>query len=301
MRFLLLDPAPSVSASGALLPRDPRGAGAEPLGARRMDRYQRLGFAAVERALEDVPEAAADAARGVILGSSLGCWASNAEFFLELGRARLEAQSAALFARTVASSVNGEVSIARRIGGVNETFVSGWTAGAEALQEAASLLAEGKARSIVAGGVEAPDEVLLGLHRAAREEPARAWLPETLEAAAAVCLLTREASPDRIRVRAVARGYDPEGRWSLARALAGPLEALGIASVVVANSVPPALLARLRHEARGRNLVLLPEREGELGAAGAAAAVGLAASSREATLVLARGIEGSIAALALGA
>ncbi len=283
-------------------------AGESPLRLRRMDRSQALGFAAARIALRGAraaPVPGGDPDWGIFLGSSLACWASNALFFLDLLRRPLAELSPALFARTVPNAVSGEISIAHGIGGVSQTFVSGWTAGAEALAEAAAFLAEGRARWLVAGGVEAPDALLRSMYTAARSEVAEDWLPAEIAEAAAVLVLTggRDDSPGT-RIRAFCRSHDTQGRFSLAEAL-DLLPVLSIGTLIVANTVPPRILDRWRLEMGRAEVVVLPESTGEIGAAGAPVAAALAASRVHegrggSVVILARGMEGNTVLLALG-
>src|SRR5262249_37176144 len=108
--------------------------GESPLRLRRMDRYGALGFAAARLALRDSGLERAlrgDASWGIVVGTSLGSWSSNAEYFRRLESGSFSDVGPALFARTVSNSVNGEVSIAEQLGGESETVVSGWAAGVE--------------------------------------------------------------------------------------------------------------------------------------------------------------------------
>ncbi len=306
MRFVLLEPAPVVAAVAVLTPLGEDVAaitGESPLRFRRMDRYESLGFAAVDLALRKAnaaPSKRGDAEWGLLLGSSCGCFASNAEFFFDLERRPAPELSPALFSRTVSNAVNGEISIAHQIGGVNQTFVSGWAAGGEALAEAAALLADGKARWVVAGGIEAPDDVLRRMHAAARREPGMDWLPQEIAEGAAACVLTTEESAaGHLRLRAFGRGRDPRGTWSLASAL-DALGALDLQRILVANTVPPRLLDRWRGEGTGADFTVLPDRTGEIGAAGAPVAVALASPVHQGALIIARAREGGTVALALG-
>ena len=272
-------------------------------GSRRLDRYAELGCAAAALAIEGaagIRPRRGDDEWGIVLGSSLGCWASNTEYLFDLERRRPALLSPALFVRTVANSVTGEIAIAHGIGGATQMIVSGWTAGAEAIVEACALLAEGRVRYVLAGGIEAPDETLRAQHRARRGE--LGWLPETLEEAAGLCLLTvaeeQEAGP---RIVAYGRGHDPRGEWSLAEALLR-LESPEIESVIVTNSAAPQILERWRRQVSGRPLLCSEESRG-FGAVGAPLALACTTRRREemkpgAALVLTRGAEGEWAALA---
>ena len=270
---------------GATVPGDLAAlCGEAPLKLRRMDRYGALGFTAARLAMRGAPrgpEGKGDPDWGVLVGSSQACWCSTAAYFLDLcARAPIDL-SPAVFARSVSNTVNGEVSIAHSIGGISETFISGWESGAEAIAAACAALAEGRARWILAGGVEAPEPALTKLHEARAREVSMAWLPATLCEGAGFCLLTSEAAaadPASPVVLAYARAFDPQYRWSLA----GAVDALWptrIGAVIVANTVPPDLLVRWKNEAGDAFVIVLPELTGEIGAAGGAVAMALAAAA----------------------
>jgi hypothetical protein len=270
-------------------------------GSRRLDRYAELGCAAAALAIEGaggIRPRRGDDEWGIVLGSSLGCWASNAEYLTDLERGRPASLSPALFVRTVANSVAGEIAIAHGIGGATQTIVSGWTAGAEALAEACALLAEGRARYVLAGGIEAPDDTLREQHRSRRRT--LSWLPDTLEEAAALCVLTvAEGTVAGPRIVAYGRGQDPHGEWSLSDALRR-LEAPEIGSVVVGDPVPSELLDRWRREVGEKVLVQPALGSLVFGAAGAPLALSSFAGQFEgAALLLARGFEGTTIAIVI--
>lgn len=314
MRFVALDPAPVATAFGVLTRPVPADlatlCGDSPSRFRRMDRYNALAFAAAHLALSTAParpREKGDPDWGLLLGSSLGCWSSNAQYFRDLEQGPAAELSPALFARTVSNAVNGEISIAHQIGGASQMIVSGWAAGGEALAEAAALLLEKRVVWVLAGGIEAPDETLQRMHAARRQEQATAWLPEGLAEGAGICVLTHPLArvPGQLVVRAYWRGHDPCGTWSLSAALSA-LRPLSVTTIVVANTVPPGLLEQWQEEAEGANIVNLPLLTGEIGAAGAPVAMAFAERSngrvqgQDCALVIARGIEGGTVALALG-
>ena len=296
MRLVRLDPAPIVVAAVwcAEPDRDPES------GPRRMDRYAALATSAVERLLtraEIPPPSAVDPSWGIVLGTSLGSWSSNERYLDDLVTRPALELSPVLFARTVSSTINGEISIARRIGGPSLTLVSGWSAGAEAVAEAGALIHEGRADSVVAGGVEALDPTLDALHAARRSEPGLGWLPPSIASSAGLCLLARpELEPKHgcFALRAYHRAHDPREAWSLADALdslAWPSDG----TVMVSNSVRPDLLARWRAQASG---VRLHMAVGERGAAGAPVALANACESQEDDLlIISRAIEGATTVL----
>jgi len=272
---------------------------------RRLDRYGTLGYAAALAALADAgiaPAEHVDPDWGVTIGSSLGCGTSTIRHHLDRNDRPAAELSAALFVRTVSSSVGGDISMACRLGGASETLVSGWAAGAEAMASASSALAEGRARFMLAGGVEAPGARIEEMHAAFRSEAKMPWLPSRLSEGAAIAVMGIDghaAASYALRLRAYGRSHDPAGRFSLAGAL-DALRPLRFRSVLIANSIPPDLLARWRSEAGSMEIHNLPQHAGEIGAAGAPAAVAIAAARRlESVLVIARGVEGGTVALGL--
>jgi len=326
MNFVWLDPAPWIAGFGVLTPagygvdtllssRQPgRPPGDEitleigaPLGDsasgyRRVDRYGMLGLAAARGALSAAgvdPPPTVDASWGVMFGSSLGCWESCARFHDDLRHRPIAEMSPALFARTAASAVTRDVSLAFHLGGPTETFVSGWTAGVDAVVAAGGTLADGGAERMLAGGIEAPGHRFRRLHVTARRRAGSEWLPGSLAEAAACVVLAMNEVPGAHRLRSYWRGHDSQERWSLGEALSA-LQPLAIRTIIVANSTPPGLLARWRDESGGRPIIDLPGRSGELGAAGSITAIAMTCSlDGDSALVVARGTEGDIKALAL--
>lgn len=308
MRFIALEPAPWFAGHGVLTAR---GDGVDcllkedaestpvdlaalcdlpPGQFRRLDEYGAIGVAAARQALRaaGVPRAeATEPGWGVMIGSSIGCGASNARHHRAL-RDRAKAEpNASDFVRTVANAVNGDISIALRCTGAGQTFVSGWTAGAEAIIAAGAELAAGRSRCVLAGGVESAP---------AAQGPAAQG-----PACGAVLLMRSDGAamePGALRLAAFWRGHDPAGRWSLAGAL-DALHPRRFARIVIANTIPADLLARWRDEAGGMALLELVRRTGEPGAAGSAVAVAMASRLDGSSLVIARDAAGGIAALAL--
>jgi hypothetical protein len=339
MRWVRLgrDAAPRFTAFGVVAPADPGSSevtidlpalcGEPPLRFRRFDRYGELAYAAACLAWRARPSgggALPDAARaadpecGVILGSSLACWASNVRHQRAPRDPAAGAASAATFVRTVANSVCGDLSIALRLGGPGVLFAGAWTAGAEAIIAAASDLAQKRARTILAGGVEAPGPDLRAMHAAVRRDPGGGrddggaapgggWFSGVLAEAAAIAVMESAGShegaetPGSLRLHAYVRAHDPDLRLSLAALLDAPAP-IPLGAVVIANTMPPALLDRAREEAAPRPVIHLPDRAGELGAAGAPAAVALADGlpGGEGVLVVARDLAGGLAALLVG-
>lgn len=304
MKFQPLVSAPAFTGFGVLANADANG-GQPALGieyqsnthVRRMDRYGILGLAAARAAIESAgvaPPSDSDAQWGVNVGSSLGCWSSNTRFYVDLLKNHVAAVSPALFVRTVSNAVTGDLSITLHLGGASETFVSGWTAGADAVASAAAALDENKARRMLAGAVEVPGEIPPAALSATDSD----WSPPALREAAAFALLEREASGDPLRLRAWWRGHDPSRRWSLLSALDATAH-LGIQAIVVANSIPDEMRTRWQKEAGSLPFVYLAEESAELGAVGAVVALSTAAARGLASvLVVCRGVEGNVVALA---
>lgn len=330
MKFLRLEPPPVIAGWGVVTPLGigcgpvldrtdgeapaavmadlPTACGESPLRFRRMDRYGALGFAAARLALRSAGRGSTcpgDPAWGILFGSSLGSWSSTIEYARGLASHPASDAGPAVFARTVSNAINGEVSIAEQLGGESETLVSGWAAGAEAIAEAASWIVTGRARWMIAGGVEAPDAASGQIQSAEREFDAP-WLPSRLAEGAAACVLVEaaEMEPGRRLARVVAywRGYDGRRELSVADAVAA-LPEHDFAHVVIANTMPPEVARRAQE--CGKRLLHLSNRTGELGAANGALGVAVAAGLLErephprSALVVARGSEGDTVALAV--
>jgi len=243
--------------------------------------------------------------RGVMIGSSVACWSANRRFHEDRRDKPAASISPALFVRTVANAVNGDISIALRLAGPCDTFVSGFTAGAEAVIAAAAAIDAGRARAILAGGVEAPEGFL--------EPP-----PEGIPVEAAGFALVRRGraagattrDDDALRLVAWHRCHDPAGAFRLAAAF-DALHPTPIDMVLIANRIPGEILGRCRADAGDRPLLALADRAGETGAAGAPIAAALARAAggagpagrapspprKPACLILGRDPGGDLAAL----
>ena len=302
MRVVHFEPAPVFAGWGAVTPwgrglsawsdAAPRRAGAgdeverlagvPDLVARRLDRFGLLALAASREAIAS--SGAPDGGCGVLLGSRHGCTASNRAYGEALARLPVRELRPALFVRTVSGAAAADVSMALGLRGPSQTFVSGPVAGAEALVAAAAILVRGTAPVCLAGGLEAP---------AGGEDAAH------LEAAAVALLIGGEgcAPVKRLRLTAAASGRDLEGS-----AVAGLIadEALEEADMVlVANPVSSGVLEAWRRAA-GRARVLFLGAHGDLGAAGAVLAAGLAeAGEASRAIVAARDRSGETALLRL--
>jgi hypothetical protein len=211
---------------------------------RRMDRFGRAGYLAGSLALLDArhaPGEAVDPRSGVVFGSAYGCRDSITDHALLLGSAaRVEDLRPSLFAQTVHNTVPGELAIEWRLGGVSEVFVSGRTAGLDALLHGAAAIAEGEADTVVCGGAE-------GLHARMLE----AWSAERPGIPAVECgaalVLAREAKGARGEVLGGFALFESDAS-AVARRVSEAARGLprGIDRVVVASPDLDGALARLR-------------------------------------------------------
>ena len=134
---------------------------------RRMDRFGRSGLLAGARALRAAglaarpPGSAPDPRFGVVVGTAYGCRdaVTQHECLLAVA-ARVEDFAPSVFVATVHNAVAGELAIDFGLGGVAETFVSGRTAGLEALALAAARVAKGDADRILVVAAEGIDETM---------------------------------------------------------------------------------------------------------------------------------------------
>jgi hypothetical protein len=190
-----------------------------------MDRFGRSGFLAGSLALLHAafsrPEAP-DPRSGVIFGTAFGCRDSVTEHAALLAASnRVEDLAPAVFAETVHNTVNGELAIAWKLGGVSETIVSGRTAGLESVLLAACRIQEGGADRIVAGGAEGLNSAM----RTAWEEERKAFGErgrdvDLVETGAAL-VLEREDRPSKKGIRARVIGgttfFEPEPKDAIRR------------------------------------------------------------------------------------
>jgi beta-ketoacyl synthase-like protein len=248
---------------------------------RRLDRYGRLGLAAAAGAFENAalsPPPRVDPAWGVMIGSSLGCLESNRLHDRAMRGSPLGEMSPALFVRTVSNSVTGDLSMAWRLGGPSETFVSGWTAGADALIAAAGALEEGRARWILAGAVESPGVA------------GSPGVGEGLREAAAMAILGAEPKPGALRLLAAGRGRAPDAPPPIDEAIAA-VSPRRVASIVVTGDLP---------EASAWRSGAVDQRAGGLGSVGVFAAIEGAATAGGAVAIVVRGLAGEMAVVIAG-
>jgi len=133
----------------------------EPLRTRalRAERITRLVLVAGSRALElaglAVETGPPRADIGVVLGTMLGCFLTNAAYAERLAETGPAGASPRLFAATVSNAAAGELAIACRLGGPTATLSAGRASGLVALGHALDLVRDGRATAIVTGGADA--------------------------------------------------------------------------------------------------------------------------------------------------
>ena len=311
MRFVRFDPAPALAGVGIVGVRD---SGSLALGlqgpvvdaeaaleslfgpagpeARRRDRYGVLALLAAREALAEA--GLTDAARrsercGVMIGTTHASSERNGRYAEDLATGA-SALSPSLFVRTTSGAAAADVAFAFRMGGPGQTFVSGWTAGAEALVAAARAVAAGAADLMLAGGVEVPGPIFV--HAG----------PFTMEAAA-IAVVARDAPPQRPRLLAYGRGRGTDGVGAI---LAGLARECGIECRVLVEANDPGSESRLRRAAPpaaadpdGRSRLSVLEHAGAVGAAGAVIGCALSCGIDGPALVVARDPAGDVAALVL--
>jgi hypothetical protein len=138
----------------------------EPVRARalRIERPGALALAAVGRLLPPGVEVRRDL--GVAVGTTLGCFATNAAYQERLAAHGAAGASPRLFAATVSNAAAGEVGIAYGLGGPATTVTAGTTAGLAAMDAAHGELASGGPGGLVVLAVDVVDAA------------ARRWLGE---------------------------------------------------------------------------------------------------------------------------
>jgi len=126
-------------------------------GLRTLDRTTRLALVAAKLAIEDAGLELTDLVcrtTGVVLGSTMGSLRSISEFDLEGLREGPRYVNPALFPNAVINSPASQVSIRFKLQGLNATIATGFTAGLDAIGYALDMLRLGRAKVVLAGGVE---------------------------------------------------------------------------------------------------------------------------------------------------
>jgi hypothetical protein len=270
---------------------------------RRRDRYGTLALLAAREALERAGRLEGGAVAGqagapgavgsrwgVMIGTTHASAERNGRYACDLAKGDA-ALSPALFVRTTSGAAAADIAFAFRMGGPGQTFVSGWTAGAEALAGAARAVSRGAADLVLAGGVEVPGPIF------GRTGPA-------LTEAAAMVVVVAGASGNRRRLLAYGRGRAPEP-GGLERAIEAG-RGFECDTLIIANDlasdpwlrpggvVPPSGTAMALRRLR------VGEQVGALGAAGLIAGCAMAAEIPGRSLVVARDPSGDVAAVVLG-
>jgi len=126
--------------------------------AARTERLPQLVLAAGGAALASAARDAADA--GIVVGTTFGCFLTNAAYQRRIGDEGPGAASPRLFAATVSNAAAGELAIAYGLAAPSVTVTAGAAAGLAALGHAADLVAGGRARAIVAVAADASGAAL---------------------------------------------------------------------------------------------------------------------------------------------
>jgi hypothetical protein len=285
----------AMGVAGEILPEDvlfPAHGGPEDGESRRRDRYGTLALIAAREAIEQAgvgPGGVASGRCGVVLGTTHASAERNGRYALDLADPDATL-SPALFVRTTSGAAAADIAFAFKLGGPGQTFVSGWTAGAEAIAAAARSISSGTADLVLAGGVEMPGPIF------ARSGP-------FISEGAAIAVVTAASPPGRPRLIAYGRAraapaHDLRDVTEAARAfecdtivLANDLEADPWLAGPDAggDELVPARARRLR----------VGEQVGALGAAGVVVGCALSADVPGRSLVVARDPSGELAALVL--
>lgn len=322
MRFVRFDPAPALAGFGLVTVRDsgslalgvageilredpafPLFSGPEDGESRRRDRHGTLALIAAREAIEQAGVGPAGAGLagegltgvegercGVVIGTTHASAERNGRYALDLAD-RDATLSPSLFVRTTSGAAAADIAFAFKMGGPGQTFVSGWTAGAEAIAAAARSVSGGTADLVLAGGVETPGPIF------ARSGP-------FISEGAAIAVVTVAAPAGRPRLIAYGRGRAAE-----VHALHEAGEAarsFECDTVIVANDLeadPWLNAADADEEAfvppRARRL-RVGELAGALGAVGVVVGCAMSADVPGRSLVVARDPSGEIAALVIG-
>lgn len=127
--------------------------------ARRLDRYSQFAVAAARGAVLDSGlciEGNEGEQAGVYLGSALGGLSFAEEQHAAFDKGGLRAVNSILALTVFGSAASCNVAMAIGLNGTNTTNANSCASGAMAIGEAARLIRDGRARIMLAGGVEAP-------------------------------------------------------------------------------------------------------------------------------------------------
>lgn len=138
-----------------------------PLKLRRMDQTGRLAVIATREALEDAAYRmvqTGDDRMGVVLGTYTAGGPATSEFLMALLEGGPTGAPALLFSSTVGNAPASLAALEYKLRGPNSTISQKECSGLAAVATAADLLAEGRARAVVAGGVDALFAVFFQVH-----------------------------------------------------------------------------------------------------------------------------------------
>ncbi|MGH9158747.1 MAG: beta-ketoacyl-[acyl-carrier-protein] synthase family protein [Vicinamibacteraceae bacterium] len=138
-----------------------------PLKLRRMDETGRLAVVATHDALDDAGchlGEAGDDRIGVVLGTYTAGGPATSEFLAALLRGGPTGVPALLFSSTVGNAPASLAALEYKLRGPNSTISQKECSGLAAIATAADLIAEGRARAVVAGGVDALFAVFYQVH-----------------------------------------------------------------------------------------------------------------------------------------
>lgn len=122
-----------------------------------LDRGSELALAATALALRDADLAGEHTVGdiGLLLGSMYGNMATSILYHADLVDKGPQAAKPVLFPHLYANSAASLTAIEFNLGGMHAVYAGGWTAGAEAILQAADWVGAGRAGTLLAGGVEA--------------------------------------------------------------------------------------------------------------------------------------------------
>jgi 3-oxoacyl-[acyl-carrier-protein] synthase II len=311
--------AVAITGAGVLLPAggDPPGADVPVALRDRIGRVERLSALALLAGRQALVDAALDGpprdGAGVVIGTALGCFLTNAEYQQRVAAGGVAAASPRLFAATVSNAAAGELAIAFGLAGPGITLSAGAASGTTALGHAAQVLDGGGVEVLLAGGVDAAGaavDAFVGAGGLAVGVPVR-------DGAALLVLESLAGARARgARVRGVLTGWGagfapepaaPDAGVPLADAMRMACGAGGGSPAAIAVAAPPAVGAMVEQAVNllglgaARRLAFDPRLGHSLGAAGPAMVMRVLDSEAPGTsvLVVDACASGHVAALAV--
>ena len=126
-----------------------------PIRLRRMKHILRMGIASANKALEESGSNEVDA---IICGTAMGCLEDTEKFLTDIIKNKEDLLNPTAFIQSTHNTVAGQIALINKCNGYNYTYVTCGFSYENALLDAQLMLLEGKAKKVLAGGVDEATE-----------------------------------------------------------------------------------------------------------------------------------------------